>query len=132
MAMRQSRPLRVAKWAAFVLGALLACYLLVLQGLARYEERRAERAIAEIRASGAPTEAPQLGEPRIPDRDNAALIYQQAFERLNLTKEDDEFLGEVATGKANLADPASRARAKSIVAANRATLRLLKQASQMP
>ena len=49
-----------------------------------------EREIARIRASGAPVSLADLAGEPIPDDQNAAVIYEQVFERLGYSESEDE------------------------------------------
>ncbi len=130
--MRRRRLIRAAKWLAFFLLAAWASSALAHELLARWEESRLAQRVAAIRASGAPISAAELGQPKVPDAENAALVYQKAFAALSLSKEDEEFLSTVDSGKASLADPAIRERVRGILEANRHAVGLIEQASRMP
>lgn len=130
--MRRRRLIRAAKWLAFFLLAASASSALAYELLAGWEEKRLAQRVAAIRASRAPTSAAELGQPKVPDAENAALVYQKAFAALSLSKEDEEFLSTVDGGKTSLARSAVRERVRRILEANRQAIGLIEQASRMP
>ncbi len=128
------RFVRIGKWTLFVLGALLALSPLGMGVLAWRAEKGLDRALKEIAARGEPVNTTQLAKPSIPDKDNAALIYQKAFDAMRPSEAspDWQFVSDINNEKASLADPAVAARANRILRHNSAALRLIHQASAMP
>jgi len=126
------RLLQAGKWVLFVLGALLALSPLAMGVLAHRAERQLERALKDIAARGKPLELTQLARPSIPDEENAALVYQKAFDAMRLSEQEKSLIGDIAAGKITLDDSAVAARASNILIRNRDALRLIHQASAMP
>ncbi len=86
------------RWLKIVLilvGTLLflAASAWVLLDIVTRQDLRA--ALAETRALGWPTEIDELYPEPIPDEENAALLYQQAFGQLALTNDEDERICDV-------------------------------------
>ncbi len=106
--------------------------MLALGGLAAQHQRDLQERVAAIARSGAPITAVQLGEPKVPDAENAALVYQKAFEALTLSRADEDLLQKVVAAKASLGDPAVLEQVARSLHANQAALALIERASRMP
>lgn len=125
------RLLRAGKWTLFLVGAALALSPFAFIVLARRAEARLERALRELAAAGAPLKAGDLVKPPIPGKENAAVVYRQAFDALSLSSEDQKFIQEVYLGTSSLAAPAVAARAQEILNQNGRALQLIRRASTM-
>ena len=82
---KRSAPLGISRrsW-LFVFLAAVAC-LLVVAGLHLWRNRpsvQLERELAALRAQGRPVTIDDLRQPRIPDDENAAVLYAEAFKHL--------------------------------------------------
>jgi hypothetical protein len=129
----------------FILGVSLLALVLVLSvfvhavlGMliaivrAPKEQAKLDRAIADIRRSGAPTDFSQLGGPPLPDAENAALVYARAFKAFNLSKDDNELMSMICTRPETMDDPEVRADLERVLEANKEPLALLNEAARMP
>ncbi len=126
------RLLRVGKWTLFVLGSALALWPLGMGVFAWRAEARLKRTLTELVNQGEPVRLSQLAEPPIPDSDNAATVYSQAFAATRLTDEDAKSAEDILSGKLTAADPNVVSRAAAIVERNRTALALIHRASAMP
>jgi len=139
------RMLRIGKWVLVVVGAAviavvlaalsaaLIALLVISSGIpARRAERRVKQAIADVAKTGAPVKLTQLAKPPIPDAENAALVYQRAFQALRPSEGDKQFVRDIRTGKSTLDDPTTAARARKLLQANAAALRLIHRAADVP
>jgi hypothetical protein len=126
------RMLRAGKWVLLALSALAALSPLGMVVLARQAEKRLDETLKALAATGAPVELSDLARPPIPDEENAALVYQQAFQAIELAKEDYELVWEITSGKSDLADLAVAAQVADILTRNKRALELIHQASFMP
>jgi hypothetical protein len=124
--------LRASKWVLFTLGAIYALSPFAFMVLARRAEARLERALSALAAAGAPINAADLAGPPVPDEENAALVYEQAFEALALSDGDKNFVAEAGRGDVSLTDRAVAARARRILDRNARALSLLRRAAAMP
>ena len=98
----------------------------------RFEEFVKEK-IAESRAAGEPLLLADLAPEPIPDSENAALIYQKAFDALNLPEDkspDGEKWSHIESGDAKLSE--NMEFVEKILAQNSEALALIEKASQMP
>ena len=129
---RQSRLTRLAKRLGLAVAVILICLLGVGFWLALWQNWKMDQAVAALRQSGAPTQLSDLGKHDVPDADNAALVYEQAFKALRLTHDDDLFLTQLVKDEPARASAANVQRAESILEANQGALQLLEQASKMP
>jgi len=125
------RLLRAGKWALFLVGAALALSPLVFMALAHRLEARLERVLRDLASAGMPVKATDLAKPPIPDEENAALVYQEAFRGLSLSYEEEELVRHARRGNSSLSDPAATARAKEALGRNARALRLIRRASTM-
>lgn len=73
------RTSRLLKWAGIVLAVLLVIGLTIHAVLSFCWSRQIDRRLAEIRSHGEPIYAADLHTKKIPDNQNAAIIYKQAF-----------------------------------------------------
>ncbi|NIM04309.1 MAG: hypothetical protein GTO55_00640 [Armatimonadetes bacterium] len=127
--------LRAGKWTLFVLAALLALSPFILVVLAGQAEERLDEALKQIAATGDPVEMTQLAKPPIPDEQNAALVYRQAFDEMaeaELSEEERKFIRDIAFGEVRLDDPVIAAQAEGILRRNKRALELVHQAVEMP
>lgn len=126
------RTLQIAAWVLVALGATLVLGAAVYIFRAAGAERRLEQAIEEIAATGAPVKATDLSKPPIPDPQNAAIVYQEAFDAFQLSDEDTDFVVDVLSGETDLSDAAVGARAEDILSQNWEALRFIYRATTMP
>ncbi|UCC68993.1 MAG: hypothetical protein JSV79_03470 [Armatimonadota bacterium] len=126
------RLLRVAKWGLFLLGCALALWPLAMAVAAWRAEARLEEAVQELVRGGEPVEASQLAKSPIPDGENAALVYQQAFDAIELSEEDEAAVKDLTGERASLDDPETGAQAREILARNAKALDLIHRAATMP
>ncbi|UCH34434.1 MAG: hypothetical protein JSV65_18210 [Armatimonadota bacterium] len=108
-----------------LLVVVVAVYLLLVADLRRTLNQR----LADLRAAGIPTSLAEAAPPPAPDADNAALLYEQAIARLDLSIQDSDAVRAVlVTGKP--VDRAALARVEGILRRNRIVLDLLAQAAR--
>ena len=90
---------KLVKWV--VLGLVLGVVLLIVSLAHLYinvmPEKQLEREFARMRARGEPVTLEEAAPPEIPDAENAALLYEQAFSFYHTAGRDEEVkLGEIA------------------------------------
>ena len=130
--MFKRRWLGVALWVVLILCGLLACFVTATGLLAAREEAKLARALAAIRRSGAPTKFSQLAPPSIPDTENAARVYEQAFRLLQVNEQEHDFLRDFNRLTPVPPEPAAFDRARWLVDRNGAALALVERAAGMP
>ena len=88
----------------------------------------------KIKAAGEPTSLQELIPPEVPDEENAALLYQQAFEKIELSEEDKDVLSDLIGSMAQppRGEAPSMEAVEQIVAKNAAAIALLENAAQRP
>jgi len=112
----------------------VAVYLVLLSDVNRVLRWR----LGKLHAAGIPTTWAKVAPPPVPDKDNAAIIYQQAFKRLDVERRRYRGISDGECLRNFTADdpPSARAtlysRIQQILARNQAALRLIKQASARP
>lgn len=126
------RALRIAKWVLFLLGCAVACSPFAVAIAAWRAEAGLAEAVAEIASRREPLMPADLVRPPIPDEENAALVYEQAFEAIELSEEDEELLADLRRGESSLDDPAAGGRARDILKRNEEALDLIHRAADMP
>lgn len=95
-------------------------------------EKRLAQALEAIEASGAPTKLSQLYRAPIPDSENAALVYQQAFKVMYEPGDFRQLLPILSATEPTRVRPAYIARARVILAKNARALELIHRAAAMP
>jgi hypothetical protein len=123
-----------AKLALVVIIIAVAVYLVLLSDINRVLRWRLDK----LHAAGIPTKWSEVAPPPIPDKDNAAILYQEAFKRLDLERHprhsirDDEclrdFLADEPPGSRSTLYP----RIQQVLARNQPALALIKQAGARP
>lgn len=117
----------VAKVMLIGLLVIVAGYLLLLADLQRALNKR----LNDLRAAGVPTTYAEVAPPPVPDAENAAIVYQQALEKLNYSADDRETLSAFVKDD----PPGSRekllAQTRQILERNRAAIELARQAASM-
>ncbi|NIM04778.1 MAG: hypothetical protein GTO55_02410 [Armatimonadetes bacterium] len=94
--------------------------------------RRLEAELARIRGAGDPLTVSEVAPPPVPDSENAALVYQQAFEGLP-ADEDNEIIADFISLPEHGEYPRpTLAQVEEILAAHEKELQLLEEASLMP
>jgi hypothetical protein len=119
------------RYTAVVLALLILSHI-VLNVVA---SRRLGRELARLRAEGAPLTPAEAAPPKIPDSENAALLYQKAFKGLEDEDKDEklairQFLSPSHLRKGQT--PPTLAQVKVIVARHEAEFRLLQEGSRRP
>jgi hypothetical protein len=130
--MSVNRLLTLGKWVLFLVGVLVACLPLAFELYVRHVEHTLATRIASIHRSGAPTTLAEIAGPPLPDSENAAPVYQQAFKALNLNSDNEKLLEDATRGRVDAADAAALAQVRAVLTANTQTLALLRRAVQMP
>ncbi|UCH35897.1 MAG: hypothetical protein JSV65_05960 [Armatimonadota bacterium] len=126
------RALRIGKWVLFLLGCAAALSPFAVAIAAWRAEARLAEAVAEIASRGEPLMPADLARPPIPDEENAALVYGQAFEAIELSDEDEELLDDLRREKSSLDSPGVRSRASDILKRNEEALEFIHRAAHMP
>jgi hypothetical protein len=116
----------------FAIGVLLALSPLIIRALAYEAEHRVARMVAALAATGAPTRATQVAKPSIPAAENAALVYRQAFDVMQMSDDERTLLSEVASGRTSVSDRAVAAQVQGVLKRNAKTLALVRRAAAMP
>jgi hypothetical protein len=134
---------RLARGAA-ALTCLLLLTTLVANGVAG---RALEQELARIRDRGEPLTLREVAPPPVPDAENAALVYEQAFRHLprlerasqatdpvamRLDHEEDAALGLFVSGDAAKREQVSVPRVRQALAGTEEALALVRQAAAMP
>ncbi|UCH34088.1 MAG: hypothetical protein JSV65_16275 [Armatimonadota bacterium] len=112
--------------ALVVIVVVVAVYLLLLVELQRALKPRLER----LHALGVPQTWAELVPPPIPDDENAAILYEQAFAQLNLQQGRQaiwDYVADQGPGRASL-----RAQVEFILTSNEAALDLVKEGAARP
>lgn len=91
-----------------------------------------ERELKAIKAKGDPIRTSYFSHPPIPSSENAAVIYRKAFNALQLSDEETEYITSIYDAQVNLKDPSIAARANSILQRNEKAIQLLQQAARIP
>ncbi len=98
------------------------------------EEARKElqAELDKIKAAGEPTSLQEIIPPEVPDEENAAVVYQKAFEKLNLSEEDEDVLYDLLSSMAQppRSEAPPLATIEQIVANNAAVIALTERASK--
>jgi hypothetical protein len=126
------RALRIAKWVLFLLGCAVAFSPFAVAIAAWRAEARLDEAVQQIVRRGEPVEASQLVRPPIPDSENAALVYQTAFDAIELSEEDEELIADLGAERVSGADPEIAGRARAIVDQSAEALEFIHRAAGMP
>lgn len=118
---------KIAVVIVLVLAAADLVLTLVLSGKVASE-------IAKLKASGEPTTIAEIAPKKVPDSENAAVIYAKAFEEMerSLADEDSEDLSALLSPEQRLDDPASWARAMKVLERDRHVISLIEQACSRP
>jgi hypothetical protein len=98
---------------------------------AKQAETQLQQELQKLKASGAPLRLVDLAAKPLPDKDNAALVYKQAFDTKVQSYGDIDIYMNVMEDKADLRDPQILAKAQQTLKALRPKLRLLHQAAGM-
>jgi hypothetical protein len=112
----------------------VAVYLVLLSDLNRVLRWRLDK----LHAAGIPTTWAEVAPPPVPDKDNAAIIYRQAFKRLDVERRRRGGISDGECIRNFIADdpPGARdrlyPRIQQILARNKPALALLKQAGARP
>lgn len=90
--------------------------------------------IAKIREKGEPVTLSQLEPPPVPDNENAAIIYEKAFQLIKTPqgKKDFEIIGEFISLENGKRDAKLWAQAKDAVNRNKEIISLIKEAQKRP
>jgi len=101
---------------------------------AQEAKQELEAELEKIKAAGEPITLEEIIPPEVPDEENAALVYQQAFEKLDLSAEDKDVLGDLLSSMARppRAEAPSMEAVEQILAKNAAAIALLEKAAQRP
>jgi tetratricopeptide (TPR) repeat protein len=126
------RALRIAKWVLFLLGCAAAFSPVAVAIAAWRAEARLDEAVQEIVRRGEPVEASQLVRPPISDSENAALVYEEAFDAIELSDEDEELIADLKAERVSLGDPGIASRARAIMDQNAEALESIHGAAGMP
>jgi len=114
--------------------ALLALLVLAHLALNAVAGRQLGKELARLRAEGAPLTLAQAAPPPVPDSENAAPLYEKAFQGL-LDPQDSlatmRFLASRESGSATPRTP-TLAQMEAILARHEADFRLLEQGSKRP
>jgi hypothetical protein len=124
------------RYAAAVLGLLIIAHL----ALNLVAGRRLEAELARVRAEGAPLTLAQAAPPKVPDSQNAAVLYQQAYKqafagsewRKNLEEEVVAAFLPSEVGRTPHRPRPTVAQVEAILARHEADFRLLEQGSLRP
>jgi len=125
---------RISKWIIprlFVLALVLA----VIHGTATIIlGRRLEAKIAAIKARGEPVSMAELGKPKVPDAENAAVIYAKAFEKLSgrTAEQDIKMLERFLSAEEREKNPGLWNEARLVADRLRPALPLVEQAVSRP
>lgn len=115
------------KW----LGGLVVAFLLVHTGCNFWLGRQLKAKLAQIADSGAPISMKQVAPPPVPEEQNAAPLYQKAFDALEASGGNHELVTSLPSDSLHIPAP-QWATAKRIVSQNQGTYALLQTASQRP
>ena len=67
---------------------------------AEQAKQELEAEVEKIRVAGEPMTLEEIIPPEVPDEENAALVYQDAFEKLNISDEDEDALSDLLSSMA--------------------------------
>jgi len=105
---------------------------------ARFDPEKARKELQaeldKIKAAGEPTSLQEIIPPEVPDEENAAVVYQQAFEELSLSERDKDALWNLLSSMAQppRSETPSMEAVEQIVAKNVGAIALLEKAAQRP
>jgi len=116
------------KLAAAVIAVIVAVYFLLLSDLQRTRKWRLDR----LHALGVPTTWADAAPPPVPDKDNAAILYQKAFGLLSVSDADRDVIRRFVRDKPPGARKRLRTQVQAILTRNRASLAVLPRAAAMP
>jgi len=122
------------RFALVVIIIAVAVYLVLLSDVNRVLRWRLDK----LHAAGIPTTWAEVAPPPVPEKDNAAIIYQQAFKRLESERGPRRGISDGECLRNFIADdpPGARSRVfpriQQILSHNQAALRLIKQAAARP
>ncbi len=114
---------------------VLVIVLAVIHSIATFVlGRRLEAQIAAIKAKGEPVSMSDLGKPRVPDSQNAAVVYAKAFELIAspAAQKDLSTLGRFLSPREREDKPVSWEEAEFAVARLRPVMLLIEQAASRP
>jgi hypothetical protein len=114
----------------FVL-ALLALLILAHLILNIVAGRRLEAELNRIRAAGQPLTLAEAAPPPVPDAQNAAVLYQQAFDGLSKPEADEDTVSAFLQTLPEKPRP-TLAEVEAVLARHEADFRLLEEASRRP
>ena len=120
---------RLLKLAALldVIGAIAYAYFDITWG------RAVKRELARLRKAGVPLSPADFAPPPVPDRENAALLYQRAFKAWQLSPQDwESAMGFYSPMKSDKERRKAVAALLPVMQRNREALSLLEQAAQLP
>ena len=123
---------RRIQWIAAALGGAITLAVVAAAVKSSQVNTRVERALQELVERGDPVEPGQLVGSPIPDDQNAAVLYEQAFEALDLSDEDHLLLSDAIGRERTLADPDTAACAQDLLLRNGEALRLIHLAAARP
>jgi hypothetical protein len=131
-------------WSAAGLTCLLLLATLITNGIVG---QALEQELARVRERGEPLTLREIAPPPVPDAENAALVYEQAFNRLprlekaslsgspvtmRLAHEDETVLGQFVSDEAKKRAQASVPRVRQALGGTEEALTLVRQAAAMP
>lgn len=124
---------RILKTTAKTLIALVLILLVASSLLNYYWGRQIEARLAAIRATGQPTSFADLQSQPVPDRDNAAPIYKQAFKAMSKpsARHDIEAVYSILS-KSTTPSPTDWAKAKTAISRFDKIIALLEEAQSKP
>ena len=113
---------------AIVILAAIALVVILLRG----PDPRIAAELEELRAMGRPVSIADFGQPPIPDEDNAALVYREAFTSfVELSPEDADTLNAFVDHWETVDENALQV-LRALVEQNKEALALIEKASPMP
>jgi len=125
---------RAAKWTGKAL-VILVILLAVAHGIATFiTGRKLESDIRALKAKGELPSITELVGPKVPDAENASLVYAEAFKLLpspGTDREDYEQLSDFADAEKRKADPGSWDKACAAIGAYDRALELAERAASM-
>jgi len=112
------------------LAALAAVVALIIHS--RRPDPRIAAELEELRAMGRPVSIADFGQPPIPDQDNAALVYREAFTSFVELSPEDADIVTAFVDDWDTADKDSLQALRTLVEQNDEALALIERASLMP
>jgi hypothetical protein len=106
----------------------LAISFILHSALNIYASTLLNRELSEIRQKGEPLQFAEMEPPAVPDSENAALVYIQAFDALRLSREERYFLNPRKSHRT----PQEQRIIEVALAKNRRALDLARRAAAMP